>query len=167
MNYLENLDINIIKFEIFRLLDVINISQFISTCKLYYNISEHLIQDLYDSSIDGEYKDIYKKYLDDSITIGIKNIHIKNLYSMKRLNNHIECTSIIPNKKPLGLYLNIPKVAIWDVSGKRTVIIRTKKQLVKSIYLYFGLKIHKYYWFIPPNQEKLLNLMKHRKYYVN
>lgn len=63
----------------------------------------------------------------------------------KKLNNHIECLSVTVNKKPLGLYLDIPKISILNIDSKKTIIVRTKKQLLKSIYLYFGLKIHKYY----------------------
>lgn len=166
MDYFYNLDMDIIKFEVFKWVSIVTISQFISTCKSYYNKFINITQELYILGIDKEYKDIYSTYLSDANKIGIINIHIKNLYSMKRLNNYIECTNSTLKKKLLGLYLNIPKVAVWYIDDKKTVIIRTQKQLVKSIYLYFGLKIHKYYWSVHHDQEKLLNLMGHRKYYI-
>lgn len=157
---MEILPVDLLSKEIAGTLTAFQVSILARVCKLFLNIYEKVLRVKYISVIDDQYEDVLKLYLADADDIGIINTHVKYLYAMKRLNHKIYADSSDVKVKTMNKYMNIPRFSVWD----GIVIQRTPKQLVKSIYLHFGLKIHKFYYFVPPNQENLLKLLGNKEY---
>ena len=140
----------------------------LSLCNKKYDQNfKKIIKKYHFDQICKEYLPLYNQYLETSGKIGIINVYVKYLYSSQRLNNYLYNLDK-PHYKNYNDYLNIPRVELIKINGIDCIIHRNNKQLVKSIYKYFGFNLHKVYYSIIEDDEmknKIINLFRSRNKY--